>query len=112
MKYKIVLINFPFDDLSGSKLRPVLCLTNYISRFNHIVFAAITSNLAHATEDTDIIIEINNETTGTGLKVTSVLKTYRLLTASESIIQKTIGELPHNYCLQVEAILKKLFSPG
>ena len=110
MKYKIVLINFPFDDLSGSKLRPALCLTNYISRFNHIVFAAITSDLANATEDTDIIIEINKETSGTGLKVPSVLKIYRLLTASETIIQKTIGELPATYCLQVESNLKKLFS--
>ena len=91
MKYKIVLINFPFDDLSGVKLRPAVCLTDYISRFNHIVFAAITSNLSNATEDTDIIIEINKATTKTGLKVPSVLKTHRLLTASENIIQKTIG---------------------
>lgn len=110
MKYNIVLVNFPFDDFSGTKLRPVLCLTNYISRFNHIFFAAITSNLSNAMEDTDIVIEINNETAGTGLKVASVIKTHRLLTASENIIQKSIGKLPHNYCLQVENNLKKIFS--
>lgn len=88
MKYKIVLINFPFDDLTGTKLRPALCLTDYISRFNHIVFAAITSNLSNATEATDIIIEMNEKTVKTGLKAASVLKTHRLITASENCHSK------------------------
>ena len=26
MKYKIVLVPFPFDDFSGTKVRPALCL--------------------------------------------------------------------------------------
>jgi mRNA interferase MazF len=88
MKFKIVLINFPFDDLAGAKLRPALCLTNYISRFNHIVFAAITSNISNATEPTDIIIEINDETSKTGLKTSSVLKTHRIVTASKMLFKK------------------------
>jgi mRNA interferase MazF len=29
-KHKIVLIPFPFDDLSGTKLRPALCVTSTI----------------------------------------------------------------------------------
>ena len=109
MRYKIVLINFPFDDLAETKLRPALCLTNYISRFNHIVFAAITSNVANATELTDIIIEVNDETVKTGLKTTSVLKTHRLVTASENIIQKVIGDLPASYYAQVEEKLMQVF---
>lgn len=57
MKFKTVLINFPFDDFSEKKLRPALCLTDPISKFGHIVFAPITSNLNNATEITDLIIE-------------------------------------------------------
>lgn len=34
MKYRIVLVPFPFDDLSGSKLRPALCLTDVIGSKN------------------------------------------------------------------------------
>jgi mRNA-degrading endonuclease toxin of MazEF toxin-antitoxin module len=109
MKYKIVLINFPFDDLANAKLRPALCLTDYISRFNHIIFAAITSNVANATELTDIIIEVNDETTKTGLKTTSVLKTHRLITASENVIQKIIGELPLSYHPKVVEKLMQVF---
>ncbi|MFM2379504.1 MAG: hypothetical protein RLZZ143_2083 [Cyanobacteriota bacterium] len=43
MKGKIVLIQFPFDDLSSSKVRPAYCLTNQIGGYQHIIFALITS---------------------------------------------------------------------
>ncbi len=57
MKFKIVLIDFPFDDFSEAKLRPALCLTNPISEHNQIVLALITSYLQNANEITDVIIE-------------------------------------------------------
>jgi mRNA interferase MazF len=113
MKFKIVLINFPFDDLSGAKLRPALCLTGYISRYNQIIFAAITSNINNATEPTDIIIKVENESgQTTGLKTNSVLKTHRLITASENIIQKVIGDLPESYHSAVTNMLIQIFAPG
>lgn len=31
MQYRVVLIPFPFDDLSGSKVRPAVCLTVAVS---------------------------------------------------------------------------------
>lgn len=39
MQFKIVLVPFPFDDLSGKKVRPALCLTEKISNYNHVVIA-------------------------------------------------------------------------
>jgi mRNA interferase MazF len=39
IKYKIVLVPFPFDDFSDTKLRPALCLTDYIGNFNQNVIA-------------------------------------------------------------------------
>lgn len=111
MKFKIVLINFPFDDLSAFKLRPALCLTNYISKYNQIVFAAITSNLNNATEPTDIIIKVQNiSNQKTGLKTDSVLKTHRMFTASENIIQKVIGDLPVSYHSEVTKMLLQIFA--
>lgn len=75
MKFKIVLINFPFDDLSGIKLRPALCLTDFISEHRHIILAFITSNLNNATEITDLIVEKTNvDFEKTGLKVPSEKK--------------------------------------
>lgn len=56
MKYKIVLVPFPFDYFSNTKIRPAICLTNRISKYNHVVIAFITSQVSKATEKTDIII--------------------------------------------------------
>ena len=110
MKFKIVLINFPFDDLSGIKLRPALCLTDFISEHRHIILAFITSNLNNATEITDLIIEKTNvDFEKTGLKVPSVIKMHRLITSSDNIIQKVIGFLPESYHRNVDGKIKLLF---
>lgn len=111
MKYKIVLINFPFDDFSSGKLRPSLCLSNYISKYRHIIFAPITSNLNNATENSDLIIEsADKDFSDTGLKVSSVIKIHRLITASDSIIQKVIGILPASYHDVIDEKLKLVFN--
>src|SRR5674476_809496 len=87
MKFKVVLVNFPFDNLSDFKLRPALCLTDSISEHNHILLAFITSNLNNATEITDLIINKSDvEFEKTGLKVSSVIKIHRLITTSDSIL--------------------------
>ena len=56
MKNSIVLVPFPFDDYSDSKLRPALCLTNEIGVYQHIIIAFISSNLESNQLETDILI--------------------------------------------------------
>jgi mRNA interferase MazF len=43
MRYRVILVPFPFDDLSGSKVRPAVCLTEAVGIYRHIVLAFITS---------------------------------------------------------------------
>jgi len=38
-KGKVVLVPFPFDDLSAIKVRPAVCLTNQIGQYNHIIIS-------------------------------------------------------------------------
>lgn len=45
LKNKVVLVPFPFDDLSSSKVHPAVCLTEPIGQHNHVVLAFITSRL-------------------------------------------------------------------
>ena len=47
VEFKIVLVPFPFDDFSVTKVRPAICLTNEISSYNHIIIAFITSNTSN-----------------------------------------------------------------
>ena len=48
LKYKVVLVPFPFDDLSSTKVRPAVCLTRAIGLHNHVVLAFITSRIPQA----------------------------------------------------------------
>jgi hypothetical protein len=45
MTGKIVLVPFPFDDLSGSKVRPAICLTDPVGQHRHVVLGFITSQI-------------------------------------------------------------------
>ena len=46
IKNAIVLVPFPFDDFSFSKVRPALCLTSAIGKYEHIIIAFISSKIA------------------------------------------------------------------
>ena len=98
MKFKVVLVPFPFDDFSASKLRPAVCLTNTISAYNHIVIAFISSQVNMADEKSDIrITRENSDFLKTGLKVDSAIRLHRLVTIPQNLVQRELGILPHNH---------------
>lgn len=41
IKNKIVLVPFPFDDFTYLKVRPALCLSNEIGKYEHVVIAFV-----------------------------------------------------------------------
>ena len=106
MKYKIVLVPFPFDDFSKTKVRPAICLTNKIGRYHHVIIAFITSQITKATEKTDIKI---TNLQHTGLKVNSAIKLHRIVTIPTDLIKRELGRLPSLYHKSVNEKLKKLF---
>lgn len=74
LKYKIVLVPFPFDDLSSTKVRPAICLTNAIGSHNHVVLAFITSRISPTVLPTDLVIDASaTDFTMTGLHLSSTL---------------------------------------
>ncbi len=110
IKGKIILVPFPFDDLSSSKVRPAVCLTDYIGEYNHIVIAFITSSKTDELIESDIFIDSNNsEFKETGLKISSTIRLQRLITISKSIIRRELGQLPDKYRIQIDSCLLKLF---
>jgi mRNA interferase MazF len=110
MKHKIVLVPFPFDDLTGVKVRPAVCLTEKISNYDHIVIAFITSKVNKAGENTDLLIRRTDPNfPQTGLKVDSVIRLHRLITIPVKIIKREIGVLPVNFRAALERKLRDLF---
>ena len=110
MKYKIVLVPFPFDDLSANKVRPAVCLTNEIQPYGHVVLAFITSRVSSNPSDTDFVIDTKDtDFANTGLKTSSMIHLHRLMTISRAIIRRELGELSKNQQEEIENRLRKLF---
>ena len=75
MKHKVVLVPFPFDDLSSAKVRPAVCLTDSIGTHKHIILAFITSRVPAEPLPTDFVLADNDpEFAATGLRVSSTLQ--------------------------------------
>jgi mRNA interferase MazF len=110
MKGKIVLVPFPFDDLSSQKVRPALCLTDVIQPHGHVVLAFITSQVSATPAKTDLVIDVSDTNFSlTGLKVSSTIRLHRLMTITKSIIRRQLGKLAASHQAEVNDLLRNLF---
>ena len=110
MKGKIVLVPFPFDDLSTSKVRPAVCLTDPVGPHRHVIMAFISSRMSIDQLETDMILNSRHtDFAMTGLLVTSTLQLHRLMTVTTALIRRELGELPPQMQDEVANKLRKLF---
>src|SRR5712691_9026936 len=108
---KIVLIPFPFDDLSSSKVRPALCLTDQIGPFKQIIVAFITSTPVDNSLDSDIILDPSDHgLSATGLRAKSTVRLHRVATVSSSLIVRTLGQLPEPHLENALTKVARLFN--
>jgi mRNA interferase MazF len=109
---KLLLVPFPFDDLSATKLRPTVCLTEPIGVNRHVLVAFITSREVLDLLPTDIALPTNHpDFLATGLRGNSVLRLHRLMTLSTKIIQRELGRLSPALEQEVAGKLEILFAP-
>jgi len=110
IKGKVVLLPFPFDDLSAAKVRPAVCLAEPIGPYHHVVLAFITSHIPQNLQETDLVLEASQSDFAlTGLTVSSTLRLHRLMTVTTSLILRELGELSFDMKVEVEKRLRKLF---
>ena len=106
----IVLVLFPFDDFSETKLRPALCLTNEIGNFRHVTIAFISSNLPHKLLNSDLVIKKGSTNwQGTGLASDSVIRLHKIVTIPRSLLKRKLGSINNKVEKEVLSILKQLF---
>jgi mRNA interferase MazF len=111
IKNSIVLVPFPFDDFSASKVRPALCLTPEIGKYRHVVIAFISSKIPNDIVQSDLIIERDSEEgQGTGLSVDSVIRLHKLVTIPKSIIKRKLGVINQQTEEKVRKELRNLFN--
>ena len=109
-KGKVVLVPFPFDDLSTLKVRPALCLTEPIGLNRHVIVAFITSRVEPKLSVTDILLDPSQpDFAGTGLKLPSTIKLHRLITITAALIRRELGLVSSTQQTQVDDRLRRLF---
>jgi len=100
-KGDIVLIPFPFTDLSGSKLRPALVL---ISTETDVTVCFITTQFQWK-EYLDIDL---NPSSVNGLKKMSLLRISKFSTIDKDLILGRIGTLENNYLRMLNRNLSEI----
>ncbi|MBI9037752.1 MAG: type II toxin-antitoxin system PemK/MazF family toxin [Bacteroidales bacterium] len=92
IKNSIVLVPFPFDNFSTSKVRPSLCLTSAIGKHKHVIIAFISSKIPDEPIESDFLIKKNSvNCIGTGLAVDSVIRLHKIVTIPQNLIKRKLG---------------------
>ena len=105
----IVLVPFPFSNLSGQKVRPVLILSNdtYNQQSADVVVCGLTTNLSPTPYS--IIVDVTDvEQPGT-LRHKSKIKIDTIASLEQSILIKQIARLKLPVFRQVVAEVRNLF---
>jgi mRNA interferase MazF len=109
-KHKVVLVPFPFDDLSSTKVRPAVCLTDPIGPHRHVVLAFITSRVPAQPLGTDLVFDAEDANfSTTGLSVSSTMQLHRVMTVTTALIRRELGRLSPRMQSEVEHRLRLLF---
>ena len=107
---EIVLANLPFTDLSGAKMRPALVVQRDANnaRLQDVIVAMITRTTKLATiEPTQLLIDIGTpDGKATKLLHTSAVKCEHLITLEQSLVIRTIGQMPAARMTKIDACLK------
>jgi len=92
-KDKVVLVPFPFDDLSTTKVRPAVCLTNPIGPHRHVILSFISSRIPYDLLETDLVLDSRQSDFAiTGLQVSSTLRLHRLMTVRTGLVRRELGK--------------------
>ena len=100
----VVLVNFPFSNLKGQKIRPTLVIATV--EFKNLILCQITSR--PYSSKTAIKIELKDFEKGS-LPVTSFVRPDKLFTADSSLIKGVAGKLSTKKKHQILLEVRKLF---
>lgn len=104
---EIVILPFPFTDLSSVKQRPVLIISNdeYNQKKDDFVVCGITSNV----QDTLYSVPIDNFSLSEGIiPVSSRIKADKLFTLKQSLVRKKVARVKEAVLEKVKEEIKKL----
>ena len=106
---EIYLAQFPFGDVPGMKLRPVLLLTGPLGPIAEVLVAYISSVIPAQVLPSDVVLDPSKpEFRSTHLKMQSTLRLHKLATIHSSTFARYLGVLDSATQSVVAAKLKAL----
>jgi len=105
-KGTIVLLPFPFTDLSNQKIRPALIISNQ-SRSSDVVVVFITSQTKLIKNKTPFLVSVLPSDLN-GLKTKSAIVCNKIATLNTKIILGELGEVEPEVLESVEEALKQV----
>lgn len=108
---EIVLVPFPYSDLSTTKKRPVLIVSNnaYNQQFEDVIVCVITSN--RFSDAYSVPLENDDLEIGV-LPESSVVKSHKLFTVHQGSILKKFSLVKPEYCEHVVSVIHGLLEPA
>lgn len=104
----VVLVPFPFTDLSSLKLRPALTLAH--SGSHDVLVAFITSRVGTRVPPTDCLLDpAHPEFPGSGLKVRSAVRLDRIATLDRRVVLRRLGRIGPLTQVDVDRGLRRVF---
>jgi mRNA interferase MazF len=104
----VVLVDYPFSDRTGSKVRPALVVQadSLNQRITDTILASI-SRSTHRASPEQLLIDISTPEGGrTGLRQNSMVQCENLLTHDQRLIITKIGGLSASMMRQIDGCLK------
>jgi mRNA interferase MazF len=107
----VVLVAFPFTDLSTAKTRPALIVSS--DSFHRdaldIILVGITSQIDGKTAPSDFLLSLEDQRHA-GLPKPSLVRLGKIVTLDRRLIRKKLGHMPPSTLSHLIAILHHLFS--
>ena len=109
-KGDVLLAQFPFTDLSQTKLRPAIVLHTSIQK-NEITICFISSQKVMQLSDTEFsVLDTDPEFSSTGLRTDSKVRVSRIVTLNYQLTSRKLGKLGTYHLEILDETLKKAFN--
>lgn len=104
----IVLVDYPFSDGTGSKVRPALVVqTDSLNRRIDDTILAAISRSTHRASPTQMLVDVTTpQGASTGLRQNSMIQCENLLTFARQLILAKLGRLSNDQMDQVKTCLR------
>ncbi|MEX2685098.1 MAG: type II toxin-antitoxin system PemK/MazF family toxin [Candidatus Sigynarchaeota archaeon] len=104
----VVLLPFPFTDLTTAKQRPAVVISSswFNSNRKDIIVAAITSQVSTSLARDEIHLPVQEQSRA-GLPKPSIVKVTKIVTIDQSLVRKRLGSLSPKFMKKLTKTVKQ-----